>query len=137
MNEIIPSDGKEVLKAIVGFRTSLEAVESHIYVSIPVVYKVVSKIEQNGITECLATSRHFHSHPFLSRSDDPTAGLNDASSIHVSTAKLEKTQRQTMTKPSHLRMAVAPLLLNFPLKAKFKENGACSMGTRVLLNEDL
>ena len=41
MNGIIPSDVKEVLKAIVGFRTSLEAVESHIYVIIPVVYKVV------------------------------------------------------------------------------------------------
>ena len=41
MKEIIPSDGKEVLKAIVGFRTSLESVESHIYVTIPVVYKVV------------------------------------------------------------------------------------------------
>ena len=41
MNGIIPSDVKEVLKAVVGFRTSLEAVESHIYVTIPVVYKVV------------------------------------------------------------------------------------------------
>ena len=35
---------KEVLKAIVGFRASLEAVESHIYVTIPVVYKVVSLV---------------------------------------------------------------------------------------------
>ena len=41
INGIIPSDVKEVLKAIVGFRTRLEAVESHIYVTIPVVYKVV------------------------------------------------------------------------------------------------
>ena len=37
-----------MLKALVGFRSSLEAVESHIYVTIPVVYKVVRSIEQHS-----------------------------------------------------------------------------------------
>ena len=50
-NKQIPSDVKEVLKAIVGFRASLEAVESHIYVTIPVVYKVVSSVRVAMILE--------------------------------------------------------------------------------------
>ncbi len=41
LNKQIPSDGKELLKSIAKFRDELEMVESHVYVTIPVVYKVV------------------------------------------------------------------------------------------------
>jgi hypothetical protein len=42
MNNQIPADNKEIFKELGNFRSNLQAVESHIYVTIPVVYKVVS-----------------------------------------------------------------------------------------------
>ena len=37
----IPSDNKEIIRELLRFRSNLEAVESHVHVAIPLVYKLV------------------------------------------------------------------------------------------------
>ena len=104
MKEIIPSDVKEVLKAIVGFRTSLEAVESHIYVTIPVVYKVVRWLNRPGEMECQSRKQPRNvisiPHPFRVKVCQPNRktrrGIFPPQKLRL---------RQTITKPSNLHGA--------------------------------